>query len=480
MKVENIDVTNTIAKAKESIKKDKNMLPATKAVVELLIMLITILVNRLGLNSSNSSKPPSTDTTNKNKKKKTKSNKPRGGQNGHKGTTLKPVDKPDEIKDLKIDRRTLPKGKKYKPNGYVSRQLVNIQISRIITEYRAEILIDEEGNQYTADFPDGLKRPIQYGTSTKAHSTYMSTYQLIPYERIQEQFKNEYKIPVSTGSICNFNAEASELLVLLKFDEIAKQVLKNSYLNHADETSINIDGKRIWLHNISNNNWTWFEPHKNRGSEAMEYIGIIPFFNGILCHDHWKPYYKYKKCDHSLCNAHHLRELTRSFEQDGQKWAEKMRLFLVQLNKEVSETDEGVLTKNKATRRKIQYRKILDLGDRECPDPKQVKKSKKRIKRSKSRNLLIRLREFENDVLRFISDPLVPFTNNLGERDIRMSKVQQKISGCFRSMDGAINFCRIRSYLSTCKKNDVSATEALNMLFNKKLPNFIQEKLDSS
>lgn len=157
-----------------------------------------------------------------------------------------------------------------------------------------------------------------------------------------------------------------------------------------------------------------------------------------------------------------------------------MHTFLLALNNEVIETWSGSLPKDMEVQRRRQYRKILSDADIECPAPDQPENTKRKPKRSKSRNLLERLRNYENDVLRFMVNPIVPFTNNMGERDIRMIKVQQKISGCFRSMDGAVNFCKIRSYLSTCKKNGVNATDALELLFNKKLPDFIQGKIDLS
>ena len=478
MKIENIDVNETIEKAKASIKSDKNISPTTKIVFESLIALVTILMNRLNLNSSNSSKPPSSDE-NKGKKNHGNSNKPRGGQKGHKGVTLEPVSNPDEIKNLAIDKQNLPPNKECKPDGYIARQVINIKISRIIIEYRAEVFIDNEGKQYVAPFPPGITRPIQYGASVKAEATYLSTYQLIPYERIQEQFRNEYNVPISTGSICNFNAEAAALLSELGFIRVVKQALAQSELAHADETGINLNGKKIWLHNLSNDNWTWLEPHTKRGTKAMDDIGIIPAFSGILCHDHWKPYYTYP-CPHSLCNAHHLRELIRAFEQDSQVWAEKMRILLLEIKKEVDASQKNSLSKEKVKQRQEEYRKVLLSGDLESPPPKTDPTKKGKTKRTKARNLLERLRNYEDDTLRFMVNPLVPFTNNQGERDLRMTKVQQKISGCFRSMAGAINFCTVRSYLSTCQKNNVSATEGLTLLFNGKMPAFIQDKLDTS
>lgn len=214
MKTDTVHVAETIEKAKAAIKADKNMADSTKVTFEALIELVTLLSNRLGLNSSNSSKPPSSDPNAK-KGNRQPSNRPPGGQPGHKGTTLTPVKDPDIIKDLPIDKRTLPRGKQYTPDGYVSRQVVDLKISKIITEYRAQILVDEEGQQYVAEFPTGVKRPIQYGASIKAHAAYLSVYQLIPYHRIKEQFEQEYKIPLSTGTLFNMKVEASERLVNL-------------------------------------------------------------------------------------------------------------------------------------------------------------------------------------------------------------------------------------------------------------------------
>ena len=205
-------------------------------------------------------------------------------------------------------------------------------------------------------------------------------------------------------------------------------------------------------------------------------MGILPRFTGILCHDHWKPYYTYD-CTHALCNAHHLRELERAWEQDGQKWAQQMKELLETINRKV--TDAGNALDDKGSQEYRQkYRDLLKKAEIECPEPiRTTKKGKRgRIKKSKARNLFERLRDFENDVLRFMDIDYVQFTNNLGENDIRMTKVQQKISGCFRSFEGAKIFCRVRGYLSTCRKQGVTSSEALACLFDGKLPDFLQRE----
>ena len=480
MTIDSININAAIQDIEKLLAQEKDISPAMNAAIKMLLLVIKLMGNRLGLNSSNSSKPPSSDP-NRAKNNSTenqtedKNKKSPGGQHGHIGTTLIPEDKPDKIDDIVIDKRSLPPGN-YHDTGYESRQIVDIKISRFVTEYRAQVLENENGERFVAEFPEGVTRPIQYGASVKANAVYMSMFQLIPYERIQTHFAELFEIPISTGSIYNFNRDAYQRLT--EFDRLVKNKLTHASLMHVDETGINIGGKRMWLHCASNLAWTYFYPHEKRGSEAMDEIDILPHFEGTLCHDHWKPYYKYP-CLHSLCNAHHLRELTRAFEQDDQQWAQAMHNFLVEVNESVKAAG-GKLEEADALQRRRQYRAILNAADGECPEPLRTKDSPQRgrLKRSKSRNLLERLRDYEDDVLRFMAHVEVPFTNNQGERDIRMTKVQQKISGCFRSMEGAETFCLIRSYLSTCRKNGVGVGDALECLFRGEWPAFIQKEMD--
>ena len=469
MTIENIDIQATIAKVQASMIDDEQMSATTKSMFEILIVIITLLANRLNLNSSNSSKPPSSDPNRKRQPINKAKNKA-GGQNGHLGKTLEKVDNPDVVKEIKIDRSKLPAGQQYHQVEYQSRQVFDIDISRVVTEYRAQVLEDQDGNQYVASFPEGVTKAVQYGIQLKAHSVYMSQYQLIPYNRVQEYFSDHLNIPISEGSIFNFNKEAFQLLT--DFEKHVHDELKIARLAQADETGINISAKRHWLHCMTNDLWTYYFPHEKRGTDAMNDMGILPEFKGILCHDHWKPYFRYN-CTHALCNAHHLRELERAWEQDGQQWAKRMKTLLEEINSKVIDAG-GALNIEKSREFRETYRKLLKQADIECPEPPPKEKGKRgRVKRSKSRNLLERLRNFEDDVLRFMEIDYVPFTNNLGERDIRMTKVQQKISGCFRSIDGARIFCRIRGYLSTCRKHGVSSSHALGCLFKGILPDFI-------
>jgi transposase len=216
------------------------------------------------------------------------------------------------------------------------------------------------------------------------------------------------------------------------------------------------------------------DAHDKRGGEAMAAMGVLPEYTGTLVHDHWKPYYQFP-CHHALCNAHHLRELERAWEQDQQQWAKHTQALLVEINKAVDAAG-GVLDTPEAEAFRERYRQLLKQAQIECPPPHESQRKqgqRGRLNRSKSRNLLERLIQFEDDVLRFMVELDVPFTNNQAERDLRMSKVQQKISGCFRSDLGAKMSCRIRSYLSTCQKNGVSSEEALRLLFEGRWPGFM-------
>jgi transposase len=282
MTIQNIDITATLKRAEKLIAEDKDLSSATKSLMEILVLIISLLANRLNLNSRNSSKSPSTDPNREKTPKKITNKKP-GGQKGHVGKTLEKIRNPDKIQVIRVDRSALPPGD-YKEIGYEVRQVFDIDISRVVTEYQAQILEDSKGKRYTASFPIGVTKAVQYGRSVKAHSVYMSQFQLIPYDRIRDYFADQLGIPVSAGSIFNFNKEVFGLLA--GFDDMVRGKLSESSLVHADETGINIGGKRQWLHCASNELWTHFFPHQKRGVEAMNAIGILPAFRGTLCHDH--------------------------------------------------------------------------------------------------------------------------------------------------------------------------------------------------
>lgn len=206
----------------------------------------------------------------------------------------------------------------------------------------------------------------------------------------------------------------------------------------------------------------------------MNAIGILPHFRGTLIHDHWKPYYTYQQCEHALCNAHHLRELQWVIDnQEHSAWAEIMQIMLLEINNAVNKTENNCLDEATALLWQERYRQVITMGEIQTPLPPwppDPSPKKGREKKTKERNLLERLRDFEKDILRFMVVSHVPFTNNQGENDLRMTKVQQKISGCFKSMEGAKIFCRVRSYLLTAQKHALTPTQALKTLFDGRLP----------
>lgn len=471
MEIENIQVEETLEKVKRPLEEEQNLSPALRASLELLLTLVTLLLNRLGLNSRNSSQPPASDP-NREKKRKNGSGKRPGGQKGHAGNHLELVDDPDHIEVLKVDRATLPADGNFQCVGHERRQVFDIQISRVVTEYRAEILEDERGRRVVAPFPEQVKVKTQYACGVEIHSVYMSNFQLLPYQRIEAHFADQFGMPLSAGSIYNFNQEVYEMLA--PFADWVKTELSKALLLHADETGINIGGQRKWLHVVCSTTLTLLLPHDKRGGEAMAAMEVLPNYRGTLVHDHWKPYYQIPS-HHALCNAHHLRELERAWEQDQQQWAQPTQTLLLEINQAVDAAG-GMLNTSEAEAFREQYRQRLKEAETQCPPPDESQRKKGqrgRLQRSKSRNLLERLIRYEQDVLRFMVEREVPFTDNQAERDLRMTKVQQKISGCFRSEHGARIFARIRSYLSTCQKNGVSSEQALRLLYERRWPGFM-------
>jgi transposase len=464
-----INIQETIENARRQIADEPNLSPALKTTFELLINLCLLLAGKwFPKNSKNSNIPPSGDP-NRGKISKSRGKRKPGGQPGHPGTTLKLVDNPDRIVPLTITRRTLPPGE-WKAAGWEKRQVIELEIQRVVTEYRAEVLVNGQGERVTARFPEGLVQGVQYGESVKSHAVYMSVHQMVPCERVSEHFENQINIPLSTGSLCNFKQEASNRLAWFE-GWVAEKLQEEGVLN-CDETGINTGGKRVWLHNVSGEGYTLYFPHEKRGKEGMDAMGTLGKAKGVLVHDYWKPYYGFTGNRHALCNAHLIREL-RLVTEEGQGWAQPVIDYLYEVNAE-AEKAGGKLGKKRQEEVRQEYRRLLRKGDKECPRGEAKPPGKRgRAAKPKSRNLLERLAEREDEVLRFITDQQVPFPNNQAERDVRMMKVHQKISGCFRSWEGAKIYCRIRSYISTCLKQGMTASEAVKLVFQNKLPDFV-------
>lgn len=450
---------------------------------KLLIARIKELEDKLAKNSRNSSKPPSSDGYEKPapKSRRNKTNKKVGGQPGHEGVTLEQVDNPDKIVTYQVTTcencgRSLDD---VEPSDHECRQEFDIpDVVPEVTEHRAEkILCPDCQYLNIAKFPNHITQPTQYGVGVKSKAIYLNAYQLLPYERLQELFQDFYGLSVSQGTLVNFIKKGSTNLIV-PVNKI-KQGIIDSPEGHFDESGIRVGKKLHWLHVASTKTLTYYEIHKERGLVAMDKMGILPEFSGVAIHDHWKSYFNYNQCDHSLCNEHHLRELIFLKERYVQTWCEKMIALLLDIKEAVEINKErGYKKFQRKTIKSYErrYNTILRNGLNEIPEmppPDPDKKGKQ--KQHKAKNLWDRLTQYKKETLMFMHDFNVPFGNNQGERDIRMCKLKQKISGCFRSSRGSENFARTRSYISTAKKNGMNVLQSLRSVFlgQVDLPDFI-------
>ena len=414
--------------------------------------------DRLNLNSSNSGKPPSSDGYKKPNPKslRGKSGKPSGGQHGHKAHQLPLNENPDHVITYALDicekchfdlKSTLPMKEKI-------RQVLDFIAKMETTEHRAQVKTCPKcHHKNQASFPTGIDYKTQYGDSTKAIFSYLNIQQLLPLKRLTETIRDLTGHSVSQGTIIHANEELYKKLA--HPEEKIKQQLLASHVVHFDESGVRVNGKLNWLHTACTSELTYYFVHPKRGKDAMDDGGILSEYTGKAMHDGLPSYRKYK-CGHALCNEHHHRELVAVVEIDLQTWGQPM----IDLLYEIKKTKEERISAGFAQMEpdtivgyEAKYRTVLDIGLAENPPPPPpVEKKKGRIKQSKAKNLLDRL-ENRQAVLAFMYDFEVPFTNNVAEQAIRMIKTMQKISGSFRSKEGADIFCRIRGYVSTvCKQ----------------------------
>jgi len=435
--------------------------------VEKLAARVKELEEKLSLNSNNSSKPPSTDNKlQKRKKTASSAKKKRGAQIGRSGTNLKLVATPDEIQPLhpshcKTCQHSLEDEVSVKIE---KRQLFDLPIIKMeVIEYQAHTKICPCCHGRTkASFPDKINATTQYGDKLKSFTNYCHSFQMIPYERISELIEDLVDHKISVGTIYNFLNHHYEQLELYE-QKVKKQLIQAKVL-HSDETGINIKGKLHWIHVASSKYLTLFYLHAKRGKMAMDDMEILPNYHGVLVHDHWKPYNHYD-CQHAYCNAHLLRELTRISELEKVQWSEDMHQTLTQMNIAVHKaknSDKEALSATKINTFTKRFEQICQNAQIYYPASMQNEVKKRgRPKQAKGKNLLDRLSKYQEETLRFPHDFSVPFTNNLAERDLRMVKVKEKISGTFASDRGGQIFCRLRGYISTLKKNGIAVLQGL-------------------
>lgn len=429
------------------------------------------LENRLNKNSSNSDKPPSSDGLKKTKSLRKQTDRKPGGQPGHQGSTLKRIYNPDHIVTINIDNTNCCADPSVHIIDYERRQVFELPKPRLqVTEYRGTVGLCSNCSKVTrAKFPDYVTAPVQYGQQFQSLLVYLHHQQLLPANRISQLCDDLFGYPVSEAVIFQSAHKCHDNLQTFQ-DTLINQLTKAHSL-HADESGLRIANKLHWLHSASTDKLTFYGVHEKRGSDAIDYFGIIPNFEGSLIHDFWKPYLNYD-CKHSICNAHLLRELKFLYEEHDQAWAGDMSSLLLDMHSfVVSQKDISTeLTERQKNPWLKRYKSTIsegfDANPLEKPPGKKTKRKRGRHKKTKARNLLERLDKYEDFVLAFLHDMRIPFTNNQAEQDIRMIKVRQKISGCFRTMNGAISFARIRSYLSTARKHGIdilsSVTDAIS------------------
>ncbi len=437
--------------------------------------VIKELQGHLSKDSRNSSKPPSSDGYKKAARQprteslRPRGQKPNGGQPGHEGHRLEFSAQSDhsEIHEVSSCPHCQLSLRDVEVVGYEERQVFDIPAIRIeVTAHQAEIKVCPQcGHASKGAFPAGVTQSTQYGSGVKAWAGYLTHPHFIPLERTADIFEDLLGHRISEAMVL----KAGEALDrgVAPSTQAVKEQLKSAKVLHLDESGLRVLGKLHWLHVTSTARLTHYGVHGKRGREAMDAIGILEDFQGRAVHDHWKPYFQYD-CDHGLCNAHHLRELHYIEKQYQQPWACQMAKLLCRIKKGVEETKASAdhLPAPQIETFEQKYDDILAEGFALNPDlpPTQapgLPKKRGRPKRSPPLNLLIRLRDFKPQALAFMYDFRVPFDNNQAERDVRMVKVQQKVSGCFRTLEGAQRFGRIRGYISTARKNAKNVFEAI-------------------
>jgi len=438
--------------------------------IELLGEEIQSLKDQLAKNSRNSSKPPSSDGLKKKPKPKSlreTGKRQSGGQKGHPGETLKQVSHPNHIEIHRVT--TCPHCQSDLSQVGVTRiekrQVFDVPPVQIeVTEHQGENKDCPNCNaQVNAPFPEGVNHPVQYGSRLKAQAVYLNNYQLIPLARIRELFGDLYGHAPSEAFVLSANTVLHKAIEPT-LNQIEAQ-LKQAHVVHCDESGMRVEGKLNWLHVLATKHLTSYAVHPKRGQEAMRDIGLIEELQGYAVHDGWASYFLFDNCTHVLCNAHHLRELRFIFEQYQQTWAKRMFELLLDIKHEVAQLfpEQISLPPERLQHYQQKYDTLLQQGFEANPPPKHPPPKKRgRKKQPPPKNLLDRLQKYKAETLAFMFDFRIPFDNNLAERDVRMMKVKQKISGTFRTRIGAETFCDIRSYISTVRKQNGTVIQAIH------------------
>ncbi len=433
---------------------------------------VEALENQQSKDSRNSSKPPASDGFGRRTKSlRTRSGRSSGGQEGHPGSTLEWREDVDEVivHSLSHCQECGTNLEALEVTSWDVRQVQDIAPMRLqVTEHQAEVKSCPHCQILNRGcFPGEVNSVVQYGAQIKGLMVYLLDYQLLPSERVRQLISDVFGCELSEGTLYTSRERCFEQLAPVEEEIFAG--MHSATVGHFDETGLHINGKLWWLHVASSCGLTYYFIHPKRGKVAMEAMNILPQFTGVSVHDGWSSYASYD-CDHALCNAHHLRELRFIEERYQQPWASQMSALLVEIKQQVEHVQfqgENALPVEIRQSFESRYQALVEQGLLANPplaNPQPVK-SRGRPKQSPAKNLLDRLHLHQAQVLAFMHDFRVPFDNNQAERDIRMIKLKQKISGGFRSASGAQMFCRIRGYISTLKKQGLNVLDALTQTF---------------
>lgn len=432
---------------------------------------------RLGKTSANSSRPPSSDGYAKPKRTtslRQSGQKPRGGQPGHRGDTLERVTTPDriEVHPVVVCARCGASLAAVAVAAHEERHVFDLPAIHIeVTAHRAAVKTCPGcGAENRGLFPPGVTGVVQYGPRVKTWATYFQTQHFVPVERTAQIFEDVLGHRIAEATLMKASRECAAAIA--PATAAIQAHLRHAAVLHVDESGLRVRGQLHWLHVASTARLTDYTIHARRGTAAMEAAGILPGFAGRAMHDHWKAYFRYTDCTHALCNAHHLRELKFIHEQYGQAWAETLAKLLVEIKTAVDtarEDGQTALPADALAAFDQRYEEVVQMGyaRNPRPPPPVVTGGEKRGRPAQTPplNLLDRLRDFQPQTLAFMHDFRVPFDNNLAERDVRMVKVKQKVSGGFRTPEGAQGFAHIRGYLSTARKNAVNVFAAIRDAF---------------
>lgn len=318
-------------------------------------------------------------------------------------------------------------------------------------------------------FPKDMPGKLQYGNGLKAFAIHLIVGQMVALNRVQKQISAMISVVISEATLLKFVLRL--YLSLEDWEAYASRNILNAHSMHVDETSFRVEGKNHWIHVYSSGDITLKLLHRKRGKEAIEDLNIIPKYGGVIIHDCWASYLSYDHCGHGLCGSHLLRELVFIVDSNKYRWASNMKKLLLKTCRIVADRDEKCLTDNEYANLQKRYRNILTRGKKEMPKiPKKPKGKRGKLAKSDAHNLWERLEKYEESVLLFAKSPHVPFTNNRAERDLRMAKVKQKISGCFRTKKYAHAYCRISSYLQTMASKGINPLVAIQMALAGTIP----------